>query len=155
MLTFLQFNQPLAVSEDLQLPYTMDSEQTKYPYHVALMTTTVNRALPSFIPEIVDESKLTINEALKFANSDGMPTSHLPLVLLSMTALGSVSIPLFDTMTDLVARINNRVIFGTELCRRKDFIHSVVRFSETTPLIATFVTWSPFISRKYVFKLKP
>lgn len=51
-------------------------------------------------------------------------------------------------MTHLVARINNRVIFGTELCRNEGFIHAIVRFAETTPLIATLVTWSPNVLRR-------
>ncbi|KAF9467379.1 cytochrome P450 [Collybia nuda] len=130
------FNQPLAVSEDLQLSYTMDPEQIKYPYHVTLLTTTVNRAIPSFIPEILDESTRAITETLGLMGPDGPE---------------SVSLPLFETMTHLVARINNRVIFGTELCRNEDFIHAIVRFAETTPLIATLVTWCPNIIRRPIY----
>lgn len=128
----------------------MDPEQIKYPYHVTLLTTAVNRAIPSFIPEILDESTLAIDETLGLSgpNSLGMLLPHLPLFFFSKYSLESVSLPVFDTMTHLVARINNRVIFGTELCRSEGFIHAIVRFAETTPLIATLVTWSPNILRR-------
>lgn len=68
------------MSEDLQLSYTMDPEQIKYPYHVTLLTTSVNRAIPSFIPEILDESTLAINETLGLSDpsSPGMLLPHLP-----------------------------------------------------------------------------
>jgi len=54
-------------------------------------------------------------------------------------------------MTHLVARISNRVIFGKELCRNEKFLKAIVRFAETTPLIAPFVQWSPFALRPWVF----
>lgn len=50
-------------------------------------------------------------------------------------------------MTHLIARISNRVIFGEELCRNEKFLHAVVRFSETVPVIAPFLQWSHPIFR--------
>lgn len=61
--------------------------------------------------------------------------------------LESVTVPVFDTMTHLIARISNRVVFGTELCRNKQFLHEIVHFAETTPLIAPFITWTPTVLR--------
>lgn len=50
-------------------------------------------------------------------------------------------------MTHLIARISNRVIFGEELCRDENFLKGVVRFAETTPLMAPFIQWSPLAFR--------
>jgi hypothetical protein len=58
-----------------------------------------------------------------------------------------IDIPVFDTMTHLIARISNRVIVGTGLCRNERFLHAVVRFAEATPLTAAFISWSPSILR--------
>jgi len=63
----------------------------------------------------------------------------------------AVSVPVFHTMTHLVARISNRVIFGKELCRNEKFLKAIVRFAETMPLIAPFVHWSPFALRPVVY----
>jgi len=78
------------------------------------------------------------------------PFLSLYYVLLANHSSGGVSVPVFDTMTHLIARISNRVIFGLELCRNEDFLHAVVRFAETTPLISPFIQWSPLILRPYV-----
>ena len=55
----------IAVNEDLQLPYTMDEHQLRNPYQARVLRTDVNRAIPSYIPEILDESVLAMNEAFK------------------------------------------------------------------------------------------
>ncbi|KAF8973287.1 cytochrome P450 [Flammula alnicola] len=124
----------MAVNEDLQLPYTMDAHQLSNPYQARVLRTDVNRAIPSFIPEILDESILAMNEA--FTSSDKEE---------------AVSIPVFDTMTHLIARISNRVIFGEDLCRNQEFLHAIVRFAETTPLMAPFIQWSPLTLRPVVY----
>ncbi|KAF5386049.1 hypothetical protein D9615_002542 [Tricholomella constricta] len=128
------FNEPMAVDEDLQLPYTMDVHQMENPYQARVLRTDVNRAIPSFIPEILDESNLAMTETLE-VSTEGKSTI----------------IPVFDTMTHLIARISNRVIFGVELCRNESFLHAIVRFSETAPLIAPFIRWSPSFLRRFVY----
>ena len=50
-------------------------------------------------------------------------------------------------MTHLVARISNRVIFGLELCRDDEFLHSIVNFAEEVLPIAAFLRWSPLAIR--------
>ncbi|KDR75911.1 hypothetical protein GALMADRAFT_68551 [Galerina marginata CBS 339.88] len=124
----------MAVNEDLQLPYTMDAHQLRNPYQARVLRTDVNRAIPSFIPEILDESVLAMNETFK--NSIQEETANIPV---------------FDTMTHLIARISNRVIFGKELCRNEKFVHAIVRFAETTPLMAPFIQWSPLVFRPLVY----
>lgn len=128
------FNQPMAVNEDLQLPYTMDVHQLRNPYQASVLRTDVNRAISSYIPEILDESILAMDETFKVSKDSGV-----------------IDIPVFDTMTHLIARISNRVIFGIGMCRNERFLHAVVRFAETTPLMAPFINWSPHILRPLVY----
>ncbi|GLB37078.1 putative cytochrome p450 [Lyophyllum shimeji] len=128
------FNEPMAVSEDLQLPYTMDVHQMENPYQASVLRTDVNRAIPSFIAEILEESNLVMAETL---DSSGESKS--------------ITLPVFNTMTHLIARISNRVIFGTKTCRDPAFLRAIVRFSETVTLIAPFVRWTPWIFRRLVY----
>lgn len=62
-------------------------------------------------------------------------------------SVGPSGILVFDTMTHMVARISNRVIFGKELCRDEKFIHDVVRFAETVPILAVILSWCPYVLR--------
>ncbi|TFK44689.1 cytochrome P450 [Crucibulum laeve] len=112
----------------------MDVHQLSNPYQATVLRTDVNRAIPQYIPEILEESILVMDETFKF-----------------MEVKGFVDIPVFDTMTHLIARISNRVIFGTGLCRDENFLHAIVRFAETTPLMAPFIHWSPVIIRPLVY----
>ena len=64
----------------------------------------------------------------------------------------SVSVPVFDTMTHLIARISNRVIVGKELCRNEGFIHAAATFAESL-LTAPFIQWSPLFLRPCVLFL--
>ncbi|PPR07416.1 hypothetical protein CVT26_013732 [Gymnopilus dilepis] len=127
------FNEMIAVNEDLQLPYTMDEHQLRNPYQARVLRTDVNRAIPSYIPEILDESVLAMNEAFKHSGQEAS------------------GVPVFDTMTFLIARISNRVILGKELCRNENFLNAIVRFAETTPLMAPFIQWSPLLLRPLVY----
>jgi len=73
-----QFNQPTAINEDLQLPYTMDVHQLRNPYQASVLRTDVNRAISSYIPEILDESILAMDETFRVSKDSG---KHLPFLL--------------------------------------------------------------------------
>ncbi|KAF9531618.1 cytochrome P450 [Crepidotus variabilis] len=123
----------MAVNEDLQLPYTMDRHQLETPYQARVLRTDVNRTLPTYIPDLLEESTLAMEGRFRNGSDTSMVT------------------PVFDTMTHLVARISNRVIFGPELCRNEKFLQSVIHFAETTPLIAAPIQWSPYALRPVVY----
>lgn len=72
-----QFNEPMAVNEDLQLTYTMDVHQLRNPYQATVLRTDVNRAISSYIPEILDESILAMDETFKVSKESG---EHLPFL---------------------------------------------------------------------------
>jgi hypothetical protein len=72
MLTlFFQLNEPMTVDEDLQLPYTMDEYQLKNPYQATVLRTGVNRALPSYIPEMLDETMLAMEDTFRALHTGG------------------------------------------------------------------------------------
>ncbi len=66
-----QLNEPMTVDDDLQLPYTMDEHQLRNPYQASVLRTDVNRALPSYIPEIQEESLLAMEDAFKSFRTTG------------------------------------------------------------------------------------
>ncbi|KAG6830166.1 hypothetical protein H0H92_001895 [Tricholoma furcatifolium] len=109
----------------------MDVHQMQTPYQAAVLRTEVNRALPSMIQYLHEESTLAMDKVFEGKNS--------------------VTLPIFHTMTHLIARVSNRVIFGVELCRNHAFLHAIVRFAETVPVIAPFVSWSPGFLRSFIY----
>ncbi|KAG6837716.1 hypothetical protein H0H93_003518 [Arthromyces matolae] len=72
------FNQPTAVNEDLQLPFTMDHHQMRTPYQATVLRTDVNRALPSMIPYMLEESNAAIEET--FISESASRTDSIQLI---------------------------------------------------------------------------
>ena len=66
-----QFNQPLAISDELQMSYTLDPHQISNSYHMTVLRTDVNRSLTSYIPDILDESILATDEMFKASEKQG------------------------------------------------------------------------------------
>ncbi|KAL0955893.1 hypothetical protein HGRIS_002090 [Hohenbuehelia grisea] len=128
------FNQPIAVNEALRLDYTMNLEQLRNPYQSIVARNDITRGISAFIPEVLDETVLTMEDT--FRSTDGS---------------GFISVPLFHTMTMMVGRISNRAMLGTELCRNRHFIHAVVGFAETLVLYAQLLNWTPTMLRPIVY----
>lgn len=152
----LQLNEPMTVDDDLQLPYTIDEHQLRNPYQASVLRTDVNRALPSYIPEIQEESTLAIGDAFGSFKATGNPSSTFLVVFsLSLTLYLDIGfeVPVFDTMIHLIARISNRVVFGVDLCRDEAFLRAIVRFAETVPMMAPFIKWTPQYLRPCVLSL--
>jgi hypothetical protein len=61
----------MAVNEDLQLPYTMDEHQLSNPYQARVLRTDVNRNLQQFVPALLDESILAMNQVFKASKHEG------------------------------------------------------------------------------------
>ena len=88
-----------------------------------------------------------------FQDLQGQWWAFAPLAmhpLLKSSHIGVIDIPVFNTMTHLVARISNHVVFGIEMRHNEWFLHAVVQFAEATPFIAPFVSWSPYILQPWV-----
>ena len=76
--------------------------------------------------------------------------SFLKFQYVTTFSIGVITLPVFDTMTHLIARISNRVFFGPGLCRNEQYLHVVVRFAETLGVMARFIQWSPSFLRPWV-----
>lgn len=134
----------MAVNEDLQLFYTMDHHQLSTPYHARVLRTDVNRSLPSYVTDLWEESVIAMDEMFGKGSGDG---KICPSIYVQFSSYPVTSA--FDAMTHLVAQISNRLIFGAPLCRDKRFLHTVVQYAETTPLMAPFIGWAPYLLRPY------
>ncbi|KAF7337628.1 Ent-kaurene oxidase [Mycena sanguinolenta] len=123
-------NQPIFIDESLQLMHTLNSRQQAIPFSTVVIRTDLTRAISAFIPEILEETRLVMSEA--FALPFGEKSTTLPL---------------FHTMTHLVARISNRAMLGPSICRQEQYLHDIIRFAETLPIYAQLLTWFPRILR--------
>ena len=63
------------MDEIFQTKYTMDEFQLPTPHQAKVMRTDATRAIPTFIPEIQEESTMAINEA--FLPTTGKGTFNL------------------------------------------------------------------------------
>lgn len=57
--------------------------------------------------------------------------------------LESVTLPLFDTMVNLVARVSNRVMIGVPGCRDKKFLAKQVTLATTVISLSQVLNWFP------------
>jgi cytochrome P450 len=113
----------------------MNSRQQALPYQMVVTRTDITRAIGTFIPEVLDETRLSMSDA--FAPSGEK----------------SVTVPLFHTMTHLIARISNRAMLGTTLCRQEQFLHDVIHFAETVVLYSQLLRWFPSFLRGLLYFL--
>ncbi|KAF7337635.1 Ent-kaurene oxidase [Mycena sanguinolenta] len=129
-------NQPIFIDESLQLMHTMNARQQALPFQAVVVRTDLTRAISAFIPEVLEETRLAMAEA--FALPFGEKSTTLPL---------------FHTMTHLVARISNRAMLGTSVCRQEQFLHDIIRFAETLTLYAQLLAWFPRFVRSPLYFL--
>ncbi|KAK7063842.1 Ent-kaurene oxidase [Favolaschia claudopus] len=129
-------NQPISIDEGLQIAHTMNPRQQALPYQAVVTRTDLTRAIGSFIPEVVEETNLSMAEA--FSPKPGEK---------------SATVPLFETMVHLVARISNRAMLGTSLCRNETFLHQVIQFAETLVPYAQLLLWFPRFMRAPLYFL--
>lgn len=113
-----------------------------------MLRTEVNRSLTSYIPDILDESILATDEIFKASEKQGRYfLSGISESIIMIFLIGIITFPVFDTMPHLIARISNRVLLGLGLSRNEQFLHAVVRFSETLCVMAPFLQWTPSFLR--------
>ena len=64
-----------------------------------------------------------------------------------------MQLKVFDTLTDLVARISNRAMVGLPLCRNPNYIHAIVHFAEQIVPYSLLLQRVPRIARGLVIRL--
>jgi len=102
-------------------------------YHVNVIRTDLTRAIPALILELVDEAAVAFEDTFKLSGDSGAflhkhlsdTSSPHPL------HADSIALPVFSTMTHLIARISNRALLGKDMCRSKAYTDAMVRFAES------------------------
>ena len=121
-------------------------------YQANVVRTDLTRALPAIVPELVDESALALQEVLEIPEGSGtMPNAmSLWLMLVSDDSgyADSVSLPVWHTMTHLIARVSNRALVGPELCRNKTYTQAMVRFAEFVMIYSYALRFCPVFLRE-------
>lgn len=112
----------------------MFGDITTNPYHLeTIIRSDLTKALKSLVPEMLEEVQLALPEKLKMTGS-----------------MNSVSVPLFETMVHLVARVSNRAMIGAPGCRNEKFLKRQVSVAEQAIPMSQVLNWFPQFSRPYV-----
>ncbi|KAF5336270.1 hypothetical protein D9758_016054 [Tetrapyrgos nigripes] len=103
------FDQTNAFTQVLLQKYTLDvTDRTAL---VNVLRTSVNRSMESYIAPLLEETKLSINDAFKLRKDTGL-----------------IEIPIVHVLDALIARVTNRVIVGEQLCRSPEYLQVMSRF---------------------------
>ncbi|KAJ6625979.1 cytochrome P450 [Mycena sp. CBHHK59/15] len=115
----------------------MFGDITTNPYHLeTIIRSDLTKALRSLVPEMLEEAQLAIPEHIKIAGS-----------------AASCTIPVFETMVHLVARVSNRAMIGAPGCRNEKFLKHQVRVAEEVIPMSQVLNWFPGLLRPAVWKL--
>ncbi|KAF4603070.1 cytochrome P450 family protein [Pleurotus pulmonarius] len=125
------FNQPLHVYESLQFGHTLNLKQSETQYQatlpdIVLLLNKLSRRMSDFIPHMLDEATLAMEETFK-------PPSGSEYI----------SLPVADIMTRMMARVHNRALLGTAMCRNEPFVRAVVNFSHGVGVHSRLLIWIP------------
>ncbi|KAF4563290.1 hypothetical protein EYR40_006994 [Pleurotus pulmonarius] len=110
----------------LQLDHTMNNMVQRMPFQVTVVRNELTKGIANFIPGVLDESTLAMKE-----------TFHPP------SGSEYISLPVFHTMVYMFGRISSRATIGTEICRNKDFVHSLVSFMASLVIYSRLLHWIP------------
>ncbi|KAJ7271125.1 cytochrome P450 [Mycena rebaudengoi] len=114
----------------------MFGDITSNPYHLeTIIRSDLTKALRSLVPEMLEEVQLALPEHLKISDP-----------------VNSVTVPVFETMVHLVARVSNRAMIGAPGCRNEKFLKRQVSVAEQAIPMSQVLNWFPSFSRPAVWK---
>ncbi|THU89236.1 cytochrome P450 [Dendrothele bispora CBS 962.96] len=119
-----------------QLNWTLDPHQLKNPYGIGVLQRETSKELDKYLPGIVGEIELTLD--------DGLRTSNVA---------DDVEIDLFPSMTDMIARIVNRTLVGQELCRNTRYRRAVVHYASTFVFYSMVLKLFPDFMKALVYNV--
>ncbi|CAL1703343.1 unnamed protein product [Somion occarium] len=106
------------------------------PYHLeTILRSDLTKALKSLTPDLLEEAQLAIPETLGMKGSE------------------SVTVPLFDTMVNLLGRVSNRAMIGLPGCRDQRFLKQQVKLATTVISLAQFLNWFPEFLKPVIYKI--
>ncbi|THU95306.1 cytochrome P450 [Dendrothele bispora CBS 962.96] len=134
------FNAPMRAKQ-LFKPDIMFGDITSNPYHLeTIIRSDLTKALKSLVPEMLEEAQLVIPEKIGILDS-------------SESSKDSVTVPLFETMISIVARVSNRAMIGAPGCRNEKFLKRQVSVAEQAIPMGQVLGWFPGGWRKAVWKV--
>ncbi|KAG9226003.1 hypothetical protein CCMSSC00406_0009100 [Pleurotus cornucopiae] len=107
----------------------MNDRVQRAPFQVNVVRNQLTKGIANFIPEIVDEATLAIEDTFK-----PPPNSEY------------ASLPVFNTMMYMVGRITSRAIVGVEICRNELFVRTIVRFMKGLVVYSRLLRCVPNVS---------
>ncbi|KAL2417885.1 Cytochrome P450 monooxygenase [Exophiala dermatitidis] len=117
----------------LQTSYTFPRPEIMDPtVHFDVIKSELTRQVFNVTPEVCDELAAAVDEIW------GTDTDNW------------TEIPLFDSLTKIIARTSNRVFVGLPFCRNEEYIHNAVGFAEDIALSATLLRLFPAFVRPLV-----
>jgi hypothetical protein len=115
-------------------PAIMFGDIVSNPYHVgALIRSDLTKSLRSLVPEMFEEAQLAIPDVLNIPGTEE-----------------SITVPLFDTMVRLLARVSNRAMIGAPGCRDDRFLQRQVSVAAQAIPMAQVLNWFPQFSKRCV-----
>ncbi|KAJ7250589.1 cytochrome P450 [Mycena rebaudengoi] len=120
-----------AVADVLQTEFTMGPSIKYDQYHVGVIGSTLTRNLVALFDDVYDEIAISCEEVMAAKGQK--------------KADGWVSVPLFDTVIDIIARTGNRLFVGLPLCRNRDYLHLARNWAVDVFIGAFFINFMPWV----------
>ncbi|TFK38941.1 cytochrome P450 [Crucibulum laeve] len=125
----------LAASDNMQYQYTTKSGVHENPYHLKIVRTTLSSCLGPLCGEIHDEITDSLGLLLPAKETDWN------------------TVPALKGMTELIARVTNRVFVGLPLCQNKEYIELCISFTTRIVIAAEIINKTPTLLQPLVGRL--
>ncbi|KAJ7458361.1 cytochrome P450 [Mycena galericulata] len=118
-----------AIRNQLQADITLGSELRETPYHIPAVLTSLTRNLGRRFPDVRNEVDCAFEDILELQGTEWK------------------LIPLMSSITDIVARISNRLFVGLPLCRDPEYLKFSVKHTVDVVITAQLINLLPAFLR--------
>ncbi|KAJ7453324.1 cytochrome P450 [Mycena galericulata] len=115
--------------QQLQADITLGSELRETPYHIPAVLTSLTRNLGKRFPDVRNEVDCAFEDILELQGTEWK------------------LIPLMSSITDIVARISNRLFVGLPLCRDPEYLKFSVKHTVDVVIAAQLINLLPSFLR--------
>ncbi|PBK90609.1 cytochrome P450 [Armillaria gallica] len=113
-----------AVNDLLQMDHTMGRCIAADPYHIDVIRGVLTRNIVTYFADVHDEIKAAFRENIPMFEE-------------------WTSVPLFETIPQIVCRASNRMFVGLPVCRDRDYIRLNIDFTQSVFLCACLINHVP------------
>jgi len=118
----------------VSMKYTMSKDLCLHPYHIEIVSKNLTRGLTTVLPEIVDEITMAFEENTSIG-------------------LDWRGINNWKLMLTCISRAMNRLFVGIPLCRKQDYLDSLVEFATRTSRAGQLIDMFPWFLKGIVSKI--